>query len=281
LEKRAKLVVTTIVLVLVAVLIVALVFSNTGKQRKESTAEQPNILANGVCEDILGNIFRCHMFINPDRELLVEKITIRVGNETIIVKPSTPIMFEKGTMIEYFSSNDRGVLTITKPDSASILRFYAERIAPSQGMCSSIERIFDERINLSRGTAFPYEKKIQPNLEEAFFARLVLQGAKQGGPDSLASVDVKLFMLQDTLAWEFYDSEPAPLLRTTYTIPMGGVLGENAYYTKLTILYSAIGPSAPQEMQGELLVYKTTPVQVYLRLTSGEVVTIILPLVCY
>jgi hypothetical protein len=281
LEKRTKLVATTIALILVAVLVIALAFFGTGKEHEEGAAEQLNILANGVCEDILGNIFRCHMFINPGQGILVEKITIRVGNETVVVKPSTPIMLEKGTMVEYFSSSDRGVLTITKPGSASILRFYAERIVPSTSMCSSIERVLDEKVNLSTGTAFPFERKIQPSLGEAFFARLILKGTKQGGLNSLASVDVKLFMLQDTLAWEFYDSEPAPLLRTTYTIPMGGVPGEDAYYTKLTILYSAIGPTAPKEMRGELLVYKTAPVQVYLRLTSGEVVTIVLPLVCY
>ncbi len=242
--------------------------------------EQAPLLVNGLCESFFGGLFTCRADIELDKPIILSSIGMRLGGHEAIITLPEPLMIEKSFSITYTVTPNKATLTIHETAPPSIITFTADPLYPSKDMCK-LSLVEKQNANLTSGTAFPYEDHLEPGSDHAYIAQVVLVPPRAGGVESLASIDVKAFLLQDTLAWEFYEAQPAPLLPKSILVPLGGIPSQGAYYTKLTILYSKIAGDAPDTIPMELRLYKTSVAHLVLRLRSGEVLDAVLPIYCH
>ncbi len=273
-NKRTWIIVATL---LVAIVIIAAYFIAVGEKREQK--EHP-LLVNGLCESLLGRIFTCRADVELDKPIILSAISVRLGSQEATVILPAPLMIESSFSVTYTVTPSKASLSIHKISPPSIITFMTSSLYPSKDYCK-LSLMEKHTANLTSGTAFPYESHIQPSSKHAYVALVALRTPQAGGVDSLASIDVKAFVLQDILAWEFYEARPAPLLPRTILIPLGGIPSQDMYYTKLTILYSKIADNAPKNMPIELYLYKTGAVHLVLKLRSGEVIDAVLPIYCH
>ena len=242
--------------------------------------EQAPLLVNGLCESFFGGLFTCKADIELSKPIILSSIGMRLGGQEATIALPEPLMIEKSFSITYIVTPNKATLTIRETAPPSIITFATSPLYPGKDMCkpSLVEK---QNVNLTSGAAFPYEDHLKPSKDYAYIAQVVLVPPRASGVESLASIDAKAFLLQDTLAWEFYEAQPAPLLPRSILIPLGGIPSHGAYYTKLTILYSKIAKDAPDTIPMELRLYKTSVIHLVLRLRSGEVLDAVLPIYCH
>jgi len=273
-NKRAWILIT--ILVVIAALSALYLVSHKSSEKETG----PSLVVNGLCENFFGGLFTCRADIELHDPIIVTTIALRIGGEETLIDLPTPLMLEQGFVITYTVTPSKASLTIHEMSPPSIITFYTNSIYPQRSMCH-LSLVDEKATNLSSGTAFPYETHLQPSSSYAYLAQVITRPPKIGGIETMASIDVKLFLLQDTLAWEFYEAEPAPLLPRVILVPLGGQPIQGNYYTKITILYNKIGDKAPDTIPMELRVYRATPVHLILRLQNGEVIDAVLPLYCH
>lgn len=273
---RKKAWMTIISIVIVSAIIITCFAIRSTRHRED----QVPLLVNGLCKSLPGGLFNCKANIVLSKPIILSGISIRLGGQETIITPPEPLMIEKSFSITYTATPSKATLIIHEIAPPSIITFTVNPLYPSKDMCK-LSLVEKEVANLTSGTAFPYEGHLEPGKDYAYIAQVIPIPPHVGDPKSLVSLDVKTFLLQDTLAWEFCETQPAHLLTRSILIPLGGIPARDVYYTKLIILYSKVAKNAPNTISIELRLYRTSVAHLVLRLRSGEVLDAVLPVYCH
>lgn len=268
------------VTIVTTVIIVSAIATAYFITREKGHEEQSSLLVNGLCKISFGGLLTCRADIELGNPIILSGIGIRLGDQETNITLPEPLMIEKSFSVTYTVTPNKATLTIHEMAPPSIITFITSPLHPSRGICK-LSLVQKQSTNLTSGTAFPYEDHLEPSNDYAYIAQVVLMPPRARSIESLTSIDVKAFLLQDTLAWEFYEARPAPLLSRSILVPLGGIPSQGAYYTKLIILYSKIAKDAPDTIPVELRLYKASAAHLVLRLRSGEVLDAVLPIYCH
>ena len=267
------------IIIISVVVVSAIIITYLAARSANHKEGQVPLLVNGFCYGF-GELFNCKADIVLNKPIILSGIGLRLGSQETVITPPEPLMFEKSFSITYTVTPSKATLTIHKTAPPSIITFVVNPLYPSKDMCK-LSLMKKQDANLTSGTAFPYEDHLEPGEDYAYIAQVVLAPSHIDSAESLVSIDVKAFLLQDTLAWEFYEALPASLLPRSILIPLGGIPSRGAYYTKLIILYSKIAKDAPSAIPIELRLYRASVVHLVLRLRSGETLDAVLPIYCH